>query len=253
MVYESRTGRERVKGGAASTSGLDRREDWTGRDRASRNHSVLRSATCLNRKGDHGNLGDPPDRDHLAVACFIFPSSPRFGFPSLQSKRMSSQTGHTISPPPVPASNAASGGSGVRRHHTISAASRSNRPTSKIAISELEDPQTEQIWNDDEVVDQDWVGGIGAVGEKSSLHRQASLPTRYHRGESVSRTIAHVLTTECCFYATKSRTEVKLAVSQARTHPGPSTAFQPLPGMRAKKKNGSERCAACVTRKRCAF
>ncbi|EPT04119.1 hypothetical protein FOMPIDRAFT_1115044 [Fomitopsis schrenkii] len=94
---------------------------------------------------------------------------------------MSSQTGHAISPPPVPASNAASGGSGVRRHHTISAASRSNRPTSKIAISELEDPQTEQIWNDDEVVDQDWVGGIGAVGEKSSLHRQASLPTRYHR------------------------------------------------------------------------
>ncbi|KAH9928210.1 YT521-B-like domain-containing protein [Fomitopsis serialis] len=93
---------------------------------------------------------------------------------------MSSQSGHTISPPPVPASNAASGGSGVRRHHTISASSRSNRTTSKIAISELEDP-TEQIWNDDELVDQEWSGGIGAVGEKSSLHRQASLPTRYHR------------------------------------------------------------------------
>lgn len=69
----------------------------------------------------------------------------------------------------------------MRRHHTITAASRSTRPTSKIAISELEDPQGEQIWAEDEPVDHDWVGGIGAVGEKSSLHRQASLPTRYHR------------------------------------------------------------------------
>ncbi|KAI0782222.1 YT521-B-like domain-containing protein [Abortiporus biennis] len=92
---------------------------------------------------------------------------------------MSSQQGHSVSPPPVPASSA---NSGVRRHHTISASSRGARPTSKIAVSELEDPtQNEQIWNDDELVDQDWVGGIGAVGEKSSLHRQASLPTRYHR------------------------------------------------------------------------
>lgn len=166
---------------------------------------------------------------------------------------MSSQTGHTISPPPVPASNAASGGSGVRRHHTISAASRSNRPTSKIAISELEDPQTEQIWNDDEVVDQDWVGGIGAVGEKSSLHRQASLPTRYHRGELVLRTIAHVPTAECRFYGTKFRMEVNLAASQARIHRGPSIAFPLLLDMKAKRKNGNERCAAFVTRKRCVF
>ncbi|KAI0748493.1 YT521-B-like domain-containing protein [Daedaleopsis nitida] len=92
---------------------------------------------------------------------------------------MSSQSGNPISPPPVPQSSANTGG--VRRHHTISASSRAARPTSKIAIGELDDPQTEQLWNDDEVVDQDWVGGIGAVGEKSSLHRQASLPTRYHR------------------------------------------------------------------------
>ncbi|OCH86889.1 YTH-domain-containing protein [Obba rivulosa] len=91
---------------------------------------------------------------------------------------MSSQSGHP-NPPPVPASAANAGG--VRRHHTISASSRTTRPTSKIAISELDDPQAEQIWHDDEPVDQDWVGGIGAVGEKSSLHRQASLPTRYHR------------------------------------------------------------------------
>ncbi|TBU35619.1 YTH-domain-containing protein [Dichomitus squalens] len=92
---------------------------------------------------------------------------------------MSSQSGNPISPPPGAASNANAGG--VRRHHTISASSRTARPTSKIALGELDDPQTEQFWNDDEPVDQDWVGGIGAVGEKSSLHRQASLPTRYHR------------------------------------------------------------------------
>lgn len=95
-----------------------------------------------------------------------------------------SQSGHPISPPPVPPSSANAGG--VRRHHTISAASRVSRPTSKIDVAELEDPHTEQLWNDDEEVDHDWVGGIGAVGEKSSLHRQASLPTRYHRGMSLS-------------------------------------------------------------------
>ena len=43
--------------------------------------------------------------------------------------------------------------------------------------------QQQQVWNDDEVVDNDWVGGLGAVGDKNSgLHRQASLPTRYNRG-----------------------------------------------------------------------
>ncbi|KAI0664738.1 YT521-B-like domain-containing protein [Cubamyces menziesii] len=92
---------------------------------------------------------------------------------------MSSQSGNQISPPPGSASTANTGG--VRRHHTISASSRTARPTSKIALGDLDDPQAEQLWNDDELVDQDWVGGIGAVGEKSSLHRQASLPTRYHR------------------------------------------------------------------------
>ncbi|EIW60254.1 YTH-domain-containing protein [Trametes versicolor FP-101664 SS1] len=91
---------------------------------------------------------------------------------------MSSQSGNPISPP-LDAAGASAGG--VRRHHTISASSRAARPTSKIALDNLDDPQAEQLWNDDELVDQDWVGGIGAVGEKSSLHRQASLPTRYHR------------------------------------------------------------------------
>ncbi|KAK7038148.1 YTH domain-containing protein [Favolaschia claudopus] len=66
---------------------------------------------------------------------------------------------------------------GVRRHHTISASSRTARAAAH-SISE----ETPQDWNnEDEVVDEDWVGGVGAVGEKSGLHRQSSLPTRYHR------------------------------------------------------------------------
>jgi YTH domain-containing family protein len=80
-----------------------------------------------------------------------------------------------MSPPPVPVSPP----TGVRRHHTISASSR--RSGTRPAISEEEHDQ--EHWNDDEVVDEDWVGGVGVVGEKSSLHRQSSLPTRYHRGE----------------------------------------------------------------------
>ncbi|KAF5380947.1 hypothetical protein D9615_004142 [Tricholomella constricta] len=84
----------------------------------------------------------------------------------------------TPPPPPVPASPPNSGG--VRRHHTISASSRTARTAAREAISE--DAQDQALWNDDEVVDEDWVGGVGAVGEKTSLHRQSSLPTRYHRG-----------------------------------------------------------------------
>ncbi|KAG6909609.1 hypothetical protein DXG01_016391 [Tephrocybe rancida] len=83
------------------------------------------------------------------------------------------------SPPPVPPSPPNSGG--VRRHHTISASSRTARGAPRDPISE-EVPDNGP-WNDDEIIDEDWVGGVGAVGEKtSSLHRQSSLPTRYHRG-----------------------------------------------------------------------
>ena len=93
---------------------------------------------------------------------------------------MSSQAGHSVSPPPIGASSASSG---VRRHHTITAASRGSRPNSKVQVSGQDEAEQEEIWNQDEVVDQDWVGGVGAVGEKSSsLHRQSSLPTRYNRG-----------------------------------------------------------------------
>ncbi|KIP12361.1 hypothetical protein PHLGIDRAFT_82176 [Phlebiopsis gigantea 11061_1 CR5-6] len=90
-----------------------------------------------------------------------------------------SQQGHSVSPPPGPAASGNSA-TGVRRHHTISASSRSTRPLSKIQTQDDDDDE-QDAWAQDEVVDQDWRGGIGAVGEKSSLHRQASLPTKYHR------------------------------------------------------------------------
>lgn len=90
---------------------------------------------------------------------------------------MSSQGGtHPLSPPPVPVSPPSTG---VRRHHTISASSRAARAGARGTISE--ETQEQQPWNDDEPVDEDWVGGVGAVGEKSSLHRQASLPTKSKR------------------------------------------------------------------------
>lgn len=89
---------------------------------------------------------------------------------------MSSQTSQPV--PATASSPPTSTTGGVRRHHTISAASRTARASAKETISE-ESPET---WNDDEVVGEDWVGGVGAVGEKSGLHRQASLPTKYHRG-----------------------------------------------------------------------
>ncbi|KIL69964.1 hypothetical protein M378DRAFT_157214 [Amanita muscaria Koide BX008] len=80
--------------------------------------------------------------------------------------------------PPIPPSppNIAST---VRRHHTISASSRSARAAARESITEevLDQP----LSNDDEPLDEDWVGGVGAVGEKTSLHRQSSLPTKYHR------------------------------------------------------------------------
>ncbi|EIW84824.1 YTH-domain-containing protein [Coniophora puteana RWD-64-598 SS2] len=88
---------------------------------------------------------------------------------------MSGQPPHPISPPPVPVSPPSTG---VRRHHTITATSRRN---ARNVISE-EGSQEQQLWHDDEPVDEDWVGGVGAVGEKTSLHRQSSLPTKYARG-----------------------------------------------------------------------
>ena len=79
---------------------------------------------------------------------------------------------NTVSPQPGAATPQSSGG--IRRHHTISAASRASRTGSKL----IEDEQASWNSNEDEVVDLDWVGGVGAVGS-SSLHRQTSLPTRH--------------------------------------------------------------------------
>jgi hypothetical protein len=93
----------------------------------------------------------------------------------------STSTSHPL--PRLPGSESPTSGT-VRRHHTISASSRTARSNTKDVISEETQETPEHVgWNDDEVVDQDWVGGVGAVGEKTSLHRQSSLPTRYHRGK----------------------------------------------------------------------
>ncbi|KAG8217661.1 hypothetical protein J3R82DRAFT_5814 [Butyriboletus roseoflavus] len=81
---------------------------------------------------------------------------------------MASKPTHNISPPPVPVSPPSTG---VRRHHTISAASRTARAGARATISE--ESQDQQLWNDDEPVDEDWVGGVGAVGEKTSLTDRA--------------------------------------------------------------------------------
>src|SRR6266404_1918168 len=88
---------------------------------------------------------------------------------------------HPISPPPGPGVTEPQSTS-VRRHHTITAASRTARTTTRAPISE--ESQEQQTWNNEEVVDLEWVRSVGAVGDKSSLHRQNSLPARYNRGMS---------------------------------------------------------------------
>ncbi|KAN0140771.1 YTH domain containing protein [Lactarius tabidus] len=83
---------------------------------------------------------------------------------------------HPISPPPGTEIQSTT----VRRHHTITAASRTPRTATRPPISE--ESQEQQNLNDEEVVDQEWVRSVGAVGEKGgSLHRQNSLPARYNK------------------------------------------------------------------------
>ncbi|KAF8517600.1 YTH-domain-containing protein [Hysterangium stoloniferum] len=98
---------------------------------------------------------------------------------------------HPISPPPVPPSPPpnASGAGGVRRYHTISTHGRSGRGASRVPISE-ENGESTVAQEDEYVVPSgEWVApGVGAVGEKNtSLHRQASLPTKYRGYQSQSR------------------------------------------------------------------
>jgi hypothetical protein len=91
---------------------------------------------------------------------------------------------HPISPPPGPIGTEQQS-TGVRRHHTITAASRTTRATTRVPISE--ESQEQQSWNDEEIVDQEWGISAGTVGEKGgSLHRQSSLPSRYNRGTHIS-------------------------------------------------------------------
>ena len=82
---------------------------------------------------------------------------------------------NTVSPQPDTATTRSSGGV-IKRHHTISSASRITHTNSRL----IDDGQASWKGGGDEAVDPDWVGGVGAVGEKSLLHRQASLPTRHH-------------------------------------------------------------------------
>lgn len=103
---------------------------------------------------------------------------------------MSAPPPHNISPPPGVVGSEQQA-TGVRRHHTITAASRSARTSARVPISEESDQQT---WDDEEVVDPERVRLVGAVGEKGgSLHRQASLPSRYNRGTSLINTNSPVL------------------------------------------------------------
>lgn len=100
-------------------------------------------------------------------------------FRTLSSAVHRIMSNHPVSPPPIPTGSPPA--TGVRRVHTISTASRTARAGSRLLPSE--EAQQQQAWNNDEVVDQDWVGGIGAIGEKNAgLHRQSSLPSRYNRG-----------------------------------------------------------------------
>lgn len=44
------------------------------------------------------------------------------------------------------------------------------------------DPSEADEWNEHDTVGENWVGGVGTIGENnSSLHRQASLPSKYNR------------------------------------------------------------------------
>ena len=98
---------------------------------------------------------------------------------------MSAPPPHNTSPPPGLVGSEQQS-TGVRRHHTITAASRSARTAARAPISEESQDQDQQTWDDEELLESERVRSVGAVGEKGgSLHRQASLPARYNRGTSL--------------------------------------------------------------------
>ena len=88
---------------------------------------------------------------------------------------MSVSTNHPL--PPVPSSPTTGT---VRRHHTISASSRTAREMQKMSFPRVRRNTTGAGQLERRRgCGQDWVSGVGSVGEKTSLDRQSSLPTRY--------------------------------------------------------------------------
>lgn len=73
-------------------------------------------------------------------------------------------------------------GASVRRVHTISSSSRAVRAAHRAPISE----ETQEYYDEDDRAEEPWNAGPGAIGDGKGalLHRQASLPTKYHRGRS---------------------------------------------------------------------
>ncbi|KAG8691417.1 hypothetical protein FRC11_004181 [Ceratobasidium sp. 423] len=73
-------------------------------------------------------------------------------------------------------------GASVRRVHTISSSMRGRRPP----VSE----EYHEYYDEDDRADESWNAAPGAIGDGKGalLHRQASLPTKYHRGFKSNRT-----------------------------------------------------------------
>ncbi|KAF8329972.1 YT521-B-like domain-containing protein [Cantharellus anzutake] len=108
---------------------------------------------------------------------------------SIPGRQMDTASPLSLSPPPIQPAQASAT---IRRHHTISTATRSLRASGKAVISE--EPQE---WNEGDE-EEEWAAPlaqtapIGAVGEQKGLHRQASLPAGYTRELRHVRSSAHV-------------------------------------------------------------
>ena len=96
-----------------------------------------------------------------------------------QDSEMETGSPLSLSPPPIQSAQASTT---IRRHHTISTATRSSRTSNRAVITE--EPQE---WNEGDE-EEEWTMPlaqtlpIAAVGEQKGLHRQASLPAGYTRG-----------------------------------------------------------------------
>ncbi|KAF8760058.1 YTH protein [Rhizoctonia solani] len=86
-------------------------------------------------------------------------------------------------------------GASVRRVHTISSSMRGRRHP---AASEEYPPE---YYEEDDQADESWNAAPGAIGDGKGalLHRQASLPTKYHRGGAY-------FTIWACYISTSNRT-----------------------------------------------